>query len=129
MESGELSTLSVKSYNGKGEKGVITRAPGRISRVELVEVSIVPRPSQPRAVFAVVEGKARPIVARILSERANGATCAVIADNLNGAGIPTATALRGERRGLIAGAGKWHAATVAAICRNQVILRLAEAYK
>ena len=68
-----------------------------------------------------------PIVARILSERAKGATCAAIAHNLNAAGIPTATALRGERRGLIAGAGKWHAATVAAICRNQLVLGLAEA--
>jgi DNA invertase Pin-like site-specific DNA recombinase len=65
-----------------------------------------------------------PIVARILSERAQGATCAAIADNLNSDGVPAATALRGERRGLVTGPGKWHAATVAAICRNPVVLSL-----
>lgn len=67
-----------------------------------------------------------PIVGRILRERASGATCQAIADALNADGVPTATALRGERRGLVAGPGRWHAASVAALCRNPAILRLAQ---
>lgn len=67
-----------------------------------------------------------PIVARILSERAIGATCATIAHNLNAEGVPTATSLRGERRGLVnPNGGLWHAATIAALCRNPIVLGLA----
>ena len=67
-----------------------------------------------------------PIVARILAGRASGGTCAWIADNLNAQGIPTATGLRGERRGLVnPRGGVWHAATIAALCRNPLVLELA----
>lgn len=67
-----------------------------------------------------------PTVARILRERSDGASCQAIADRLNADGIPTPTAARGERRGLVKGPGKWHAATVADLCRNPHILRVAE---
>jgi site-specific DNA recombinase len=66
-----------------------------------------------------------PTVARILSERGEQASCQAIADRLNADGIPTPTAARGQARGLVNGAGKWHAATVAKLCRNQHVLRLA----
>jgi site-specific DNA recombinase len=67
-----------------------------------------------------------PIVERILSERAAGSSCQEIADRLNADAIPTATATRKEKRGIIAGAGKWHAATVASICRNRYVLEVAK---
>jgi len=67
-----------------------------------------------------------PTVARILSERADGASCQAIADGLNADGVPTATAVRGQARGLVTGPGKWQAATVAKLCRNPHILRAGE---
>jgi site-specific DNA recombinase len=66
------------------------------------------------------------IVARVLHERAGGATCQSIADGLNADSVPTATALRGERRGIVTGPGIWHAASVAKLCRHPAIRRLAE---
>jgi site-specific DNA recombinase len=66
-----------------------------------------------------------PVVARILSERGNGRSCQAIADALNADAIPTPTATRGEARGLVSGPGKWHAATVAKLCRNPHVLRVA----
>jgi site-specific DNA recombinase len=68
-----------------------------------------------------------PIVERILTQRSEGASCQAIADTLNGDGVPTATALRGQARGLVSGPGKWHAASVANLCRNPNILRIAGA--
>lgn len=68
-----------------------------------------------------------PTVARILHERGQpGRSCQAIADALNAEEIPTPTAIRGERRGLVNGAGRWHAATVAAICRNPRVRLVAE---
>ncbi len=64
-------------------------------------------------------------VARILTERGGGASCQAIADGLNGDGVPTPTAVRGERRGLVKGPGQWHAATVAKLCRNRHVLAAA----
>ena len=64
-------------------------------------------------------------VARILSERSGGASCQAIADGLNRDGVPTATASRPAKRGLVNGAGQWHAATVATLCRNPHILAAA----
>ena len=66
-----------------------------------------------------------PTVARILSERAAGASCQAIADGLNREQVPTPTAARGEARGLVKGPGQWHAATVAGLCRNPHILAAA----
>jgi DNA invertase Pin-like site-specific DNA recombinase len=66
-----------------------------------------------------------PTVERILGERGGGASCAAIAAGLNRDGVPTATALRGERRGLVTGAGRWHAASVAKLCRNPSVRRAA----
>lgn len=66
-----------------------------------------------------------PTVARILSERGDGASCQSIADRLNADGVPTATAVRGQARGLVNGAGRWQAATVAKLCRNPHVLRVA----
>lgn len=63
-----------------------------------------------------------PVVARILSERGDGASCQAIADGLNRDAIPTATATRPSKRGLVDGPGKWHAATVAKLCRNPHVL-------
>ena len=57
--------------------------------------------------------------------RAAGSACEAIAAGLNVDGVPTATAQRGERRGLVAGPGGWHAATVARLCRNPHIRRAA----
>ncbi len=68
-----------------------------------------------------------PVVERILRERGGGASCAAIAAGLNRGGVPTATALRGESRGLVEGPGRWHAATVAALCRNPSVRRAASA--
>lgn len=66
-----------------------------------------------------------PTVARILSERAGGASCQAIADGLNRDSIPTATAARGENRALVNGPGRWHASAVARLCRNPHILAAA----
>jgi hypothetical protein len=66
-----------------------------------------------------------PTVARILRERSDGASCQAIADGLNRDSIPTATAVRPAKRGLIDGPGRWHAATVAKLCRNPHILAAA----
>jgi site-specific DNA recombinase len=66
-----------------------------------------------------------PIVARILSARASGQSCQRIADDLNDDGVPTATALRGQARGLVSGPGQWHAAAVASLCRNPNVLSAA----
>jgi DNA invertase Pin-like site-specific DNA recombinase len=55
-----------------------------------------------------------PVVARILSERSAGASCESIAEGLNAAGISTAT-----------GAGIWHAAGVASLCRSEAVKRAA----
>lgn len=66
-----------------------------------------------------------PTVERILRERGDGASCQAIANALNADGVPTPTASKGEARGLISGAGKWHAATVTKLCRNPNILRAA----
>ncbi len=66
-----------------------------------------------------------PTVARILSERSAGASCQAIADGLNRDSIPTATAIRPGKRGLVDGPGHWHAATVAKLCRNPHILAAA----
>lgn len=66
-----------------------------------------------------------PIVERILGERVAGSTTQAIADRLNADGVPTATASRSEARGLVTSPGKWHAATVAKLCRNPHILRVA----
>jgi site-specific DNA recombinase len=66
-----------------------------------------------------------PVVGRILAERAAGASCQAIADDLNRDGIGTPTAQRGEARGLVKGAGQWHAATVAKLCRNPHVLAAA----
>jgi site-specific DNA recombinase len=65
------------------------------------------------------------IVERILRERGEGRACEAIAADLNADGVPTATAQRGERRGLVAGPGQWHAAAVARLCRNPHIRRAA----
>lgn len=65
------------------------------------------------------------VVERILSERAAGASCAAVAAGLNADNVPTATAHRGERRGLVPGPGHWHAAAVARLCRNPHIRRAA----
>jgi len=67
-----------------------------------------------------------PTVSRILRERAAGASCQKIADDLNAENAPTPTAVRGEARGLVKGPGKWHAATVAKLCRNPHVLRAAQ---
>lgn len=67
-----------------------------------------------------------PVVARILGERACGRTCQAIADALNADGVPTSTAERNGRRGLVQGPGRWHAASVARLARNPYILKLAE---
>ena len=66
-----------------------------------------------------------PVLDRILSERGGGRSCQAIADGLNADEVPTPTATRGEARGLVAGPGKWHAATVAKLCRNPHILAAA----
>ena len=66
-----------------------------------------------------------PTLERILSERGEGRSCEAIAADLTRTGVPTATAQRGERRGLVAGPGHWHAATVARLCRNPHIRRAA----
>lgn len=71
--------------------------------------------------------QAWPVVARILSERSAGASCQRIADALNADGIPTATAVHGDARGAAKGSGKWHAATVAKLCRNAYVLAAASA--
>lgn len=63
-----------------------------------------------------------PVVARILSERSAGASCQRIADGLNDEGVPTPTAARGGARGAVTGPGKWHAATVAKLCRSPYVL-------
>jgi site-specific DNA recombinase len=67
-----------------------------------------------------------PVLARILSERSDGQSCQAIADGLNGDEVPTPTATRGEARGLVTGPGKWHAATVAKLCRNPHVLAAAQ---
>jgi hypothetical protein len=67
-----------------------------------------------------------PVVARILSERGAGRSCQAIADALNADDVPTATAIRGEMRGLVRGPGRWHAATVAKLCRNPHVLAAAQ---
>lgn len=67
-----------------------------------------------------------PVVARILTERMAGSSCQMIADRLNSGSVPTPTAVRGEARGLVKGPGIWHAATVAKLCRNPHVLRLAQ---
>jgi site-specific DNA recombinase len=67
-----------------------------------------------------------PIVERILTQRSEGASCQAIADALNAGDVPTATAMRGQARGLVSGPGKWHAASVANLCRNPNILRVAQ---
>lgn len=67
-----------------------------------------------------------PVVARILAERAGGASCQAIADRLNAEQVPTPTAARGEARGLVVGPGRWHAATVAKLCRSPYVLAVAE---
>lgn len=66
-----------------------------------------------------------PIAERILRESAAGASCQDVADRLNADSVPTATATRGEQRGLVTGAGKWHAATVASIRSNEYVRALA----
>jgi site-specific DNA recombinase len=68
-----------------------------------------------------------PTIERIVAERSSGGSCQQIADGLNRDSVPTPTAVRGERRGLIASPGRWHAATIAKLCRNPHILRLAGA--
>lgn len=67
-----------------------------------------------------------PIVERILRESSAGASCQAIADRLNAENVPTATATRGEKRGLITNAGQWHAATIAKLRRNRYIRRVAQ---
>jgi site-specific DNA recombinase len=71
-----------------------------------------------------------PVLARILRERRAGGSCQSIADTLNAEGVPTATASRPKtaKRGLVDAdaPGKWHAATVAKLCRNPYVLRVAE---
>lgn len=66
-----------------------------------------------------------PTVLDILERRSSGESCQAIADYLNTERVPTPTAARGGRRGLVEGPGRWHAATVAKLCRNPWILRLA----
>ena len=66
-----------------------------------------------------------PTMARILSERSGGASCQAIADRLNADDVPTPTAVRHEGRGLVTGPGRWHAATVAKLCRNPHVLAAA----
>lgn len=66
------------------------------------------------------------ILERILTERSLGRSCQAIADQLNGDRVPTATAMRGERRALVASTGGiWHAATIAKLCRNPYVLAVA----
>lgn len=67
-----------------------------------------------------------PVLERILSERSAGRSCQSIADALNTDDVPTPTATRGEARGLVTGPGKWHAATVAKLCRNPHVLAAAQ---
>jgi site-specific DNA recombinase len=67
-----------------------------------------------------------PTVGRILTERGDGSSCQRIADGLNADGVPTATAMRGERRGKVTGPGRWHAAAVASLCRNEAVIRVAQ---
>lgn len=68
-----------------------------------------------------------PTVARILNERAAGSSCQAIADRLNAETIGTPTAQRGVLRGQVTSAGRWTAATVAALCRNAPVLAAANA--
>lgn len=51
-----------------------------------------------------------PTVARVLTERAAGASCEAIAAGLNADGVPTAS-----------GAGRWHPPSVSKLCRNRWI--------
>jgi site-specific DNA recombinase len=65
-----------------------------------------------------------PIVARILEERAAGASCQAIADRLNHDRIRTPTGHRPrskQRTGVVQGPGKWSAATVARLCRSESV--------
>jgi DNA invertase Pin-like site-specific DNA recombinase len=87
-----------------------------------------------RSAFGLVregEGFARdpktwPTVARILNERSERRSCQSIADGLNADAVPTPTAARPqEARGLVTGPGRWHAATVAKLCRNPNVLAAA----
>jgi DNA invertase Pin-like site-specific DNA recombinase len=66
-----------------------------------------------------------PIVERILSESAAGHSTTAVADGLNADGVPTPTAIRQQARGLVTGAGVWHAATVAKLRRNHYIRAVA----
>jgi site-specific DNA recombinase len=66
-----------------------------------------------------------PIVERILRESDAGQSCQAVADGLNKDVVPTATALRGQARGLVNGPGKWHAATVASLRQNEAIRKAA----
>lgn len=66
-----------------------------------------------------------PTVERILRERASGVTCEAIAASLNADHVPTATAAKGERRGLVDGPGQWSYGQVAKLCRNPRILNAA----
>lgn len=106
----ERTKAALRSKRGRGE--AVARAPFGLIR--------------DGAGFAV-DPQTWPTVARILSERGEGRSCQTIADELNGDGVPTSTATRGEARGLVSGPGRWHAATVAAIARNAAIRRVAEA--
>lgn len=67
-----------------------------------------------------------PVVARILSERSAGSSCQRIADGLNDEDVATATGVHGDARGAAQGSGKWHAATVAKLCRNAYVLAAAQ---
>jgi site-specific DNA recombinase len=111
-----------------------------LSRAEIRErtrVALAKRKAQGHAVSRPAFGLMRegagfardpqtwPTVARILAERGAGRSCQAIADDLNAEGVQTPTAARGERRGLVAGPGRWYAATVAKLCRNPHVLRAA----
>jgi site-specific DNA recombinase len=68
-----------------------------------------------------------PIMERILAESASGRSTTAVAAALNADNVPTPTAVRAEARGLVKGAGKWHAATVASLRSNQYIRAVASA--
>jgi hypothetical protein len=66
-------------------------------------------------------------VDRLSRRQADTLALLAIADGLNADGVPTPTAARGEARGLVSGPGRCHAATVAKLCRNPHVLRVAQA--
>jgi site-specific DNA recombinase len=107
----ERTKVKLRSKAARGE--AVGRAPYGLMRDG---VGFVPNPDE------------WPRVLDMLRLRVNGDSCQFIADHFNLENYPTPTAARGEARGLVTGPGKWHAATIAKLCRNPHIRRIAEAY-